>query len=62
MTSYSTQSTKQVRDLMSPVVRTLQRNDELLIVDAVMRETVVAWHRRLVARKFDGSTYQGGKP
>ena len=37
MTSQPLQSKKVVRDLMSSAVRTLKRNDELLIADAVMR-------------------------
>ncbi len=37
MTSQPLQSKKSVRDLMSSAVKTLKRNDELLIADAVMR-------------------------
>lgn len=37
MTSQSLQPKKVVRDLMSSAVRTLKRNDELLIADTVMR-------------------------
>ena len=37
MMSHPLQSKKQVRDLMSPLVRTLERNDKLLIADTVMR-------------------------
>lgn len=36
MTSHPLQSKKYVRDLMSPLVRTLERNDKLLIADTVM--------------------------
>ena len=35
--SYPLQAKKQVRDLMSPLVRTLERNDKLSIADTVMR-------------------------
>ena len=38
MTSQPLQSKKRVRDLMSALVRTLKRNDELLLVDTVMRD------------------------
>ena len=38
MTSQSLQSKKRVRDLMSALVRTLKRNDELLLADTVMRD------------------------
>lgn len=37
MMSHPLQSKKQVRDLMSPLVRTIGRNDKLLIADTVMR-------------------------
>lgn len=37
MMSHPLQSKKQVRDLMSPLVRTLERNDKLSIADTVMR-------------------------
>lgn len=37
MTSHPLQSKKHVRDLMSPLVRTLGRNDQLLMADTVMR-------------------------
>jgi len=37
MMSHPLQSKKQVRDLMRPLVKTLERNDKLLIADTVMR-------------------------
>ena len=37
MKSNPLRSKKQVRDLMSPLVKTIERNDELLIADTVMR-------------------------
>jgi putative transposase len=34
------------------------------VVSVVKPETLLAWHRKLIARKFDGSTYRGypGRP